>query len=271
MGSVYKEVTTQVRRGSRPTPAEKKGTVRELAVLALVCESPKPLSVTEATALLNVPRPTVHRLLQSLVDQGWITASGSPRRYAPSWRTVRLGFQAAMNNRTREVLLEVALELAKQILHTVHLLFYEDGDVVCTDRAEVRGQRVMLKIMAGRWRFRSTVAGSLLLAYQTTEEIERAFEQQVLHFNGAAESEKERFLEELAALRDRGFAVNENYGGMIGIAVPVFKGPKEVVAALGTTIHGQAGRDIIDGIVTRALTASRQASEDLGFHAVALP
>lgn len=255
---------------STRSPAEdkrqRKGAIRHLAVLSALAKAGAPLTLNETALALGAPRPSVHRLLTSLVHDGWLTISGSPRRYAPSLRVVELGFLVARQNHVRDVLLEAATELARLVQIKTYVALYEDGDVLFTDWVDVRGNRLIPELSGIRLPAPINVCGRVLLAYQPRTEIDRALSRELPQLTERTKTSRDEILSILSLIRERGYDVmdRENSAGVSGVAVPVFEDTDQIVASLGILIPGPLREAAVTPLLEPAFRIAQQASHDLG-------
>lgn len=89
------------------TPVE-----RCLEVLALLCESPKPLSAFDLSAQLGTPKSTVHRFLQTLSDAGWVEQDLSTGLYQPSLKMMVIGQRLLLQSRIPDIFQPLLEKLA---------------------------------------------------------------------------------------------------------------------------------------------------------------
>ena len=208
----------------------------------------------------------MHRILGSLIQQGWLTVSGSPRRYAPSWKAVELGFQVARRSRVRDALMQAAMDLAASVRSRSYVAFYEDGDVIFTDCIDVRGERLMPLLMGVRLPAAINVCGRVLLAFQSTGEIERALRRELPQMTERTMTSQADVRRRLGVIRERGYEVmdRENNPGVSGVAVPVFDSAHEVTASLGILIPGPLREEAVLRLLDPAFRVAQQVSADLG-------
>src|SRR3954454_6297396 len=67
-------------------------TLKPFAFIEAIAESQRPLTVSEMSALLNVPQPTAHRIVHMLELEGLLAREPGTRKYGPGARLNRLGF-----------------------------------------------------------------------------------------------------------------------------------------------------------------------------------
>ncbi|MBI2759832.1 MAG: helix-turn-helix domain-containing protein [Chloroflexi bacterium] len=259
-------MTADIERGPDADQAGGRVEQRILTVLDFLARSARPLTLHESALGLQLPRPTAHRLLTSLVASGWLIASGQPRRYAPSWRVTQLGFAAAVNNPVRAVMLDAAEDLARTTeLHTA-VGFYEHGDLIFSDQFIYQGRRVEHRLSMLRQHAGTTAAGRVLLAYQDADEIDRALSRELPRGTEHSKTSPEEIRLSLPLIRKRGYEINdrENVPTHGGFAVPVFFSPGKVAAALAVVLVGPVLESTVERYLPAALAAALQASIKLG-------
>lgn len=76
---------------------------RCLDVLALLCESPEPLSAHDLSVQLGTPKSSVHRFLLTLNAAGWIEQDQSTGLYKPSLKMMVMGQRLLLQTRIPEI------------------------------------------------------------------------------------------------------------------------------------------------------------------------
>jgi DNA-binding IclR family transcriptional regulator len=71
--------------------------IKGLALLEVLAHSDHPLGVTELAARIGLGKSNVHRLLQALVEQGYVRRDGDGGVYAASIRLWELGSAVLAN------------------------------------------------------------------------------------------------------------------------------------------------------------------------------
>ncbi len=117
----------------------------------------------------GIPRATIYRTVGELVDTGWLTEEGSPRRYAPSWKVMELGLGMLMRNHVREFALRNLIDLATETGQPVFLSFRDGAETLTTDTIEVVGGRTMPASTHTRVSALVTSAGRCILALLPTD------------------------------------------------------------------------------------------------------
>ena len=90
------------------------------------------LSLAEISRYSNVPRSSAHRILQGLVQLGWVERQGA--KYALGLRMFELGSQAVRQRRVPEAALPVMADLHRRTGLTAHLSVLADTHVLHIER-----------------------------------------------------------------------------------------------------------------------------------------
>ncbi len=241
--------------------------LKVLHSLAILARAPEPMGLSEMATAMGMPRPTVHRLLAALVRDGWAFTTGSPRRYAASWRIVELGFSAAATNRARSVLLEVLRDTIPRLSpYTLLTTFYERGEVIVTDAVEARSGRVISRLVGSRLPAAISSAGRMYLAHQDEAEVERVLAIPIEKRTAWTKTSREEILHEIQVAWQHGYAVIEREidPASSGITVPVFNGGV-IVAMIGlSSIPGTVSEDVLARVIGPMLEAASAAASELG-------
>ncbi|MHB8146091.1 MAG: IclR family transcriptional regulator [Vulcanimicrobiaceae bacterium] len=191
-------------------------------------------TVSELTRRTGLPKSTLMRMLATLVDCGFLqrTSHGS---YAVSLKLWRIGCSAIAADAVRDAVLPVLRTISAETSETALYAVYEAGYAVYIEKVDGLHPIRAYAVIGGRSRAYASATGKALLAWQSSEEIERVAA-------GATKlTEATRVgkaaIEECAAVRNAGFAVNrgEWREGVWGIAAPVFGRGGELVSAVGVS------------------------------------
>jgi DNA-binding IclR family transcriptional regulator len=239
---------------------------RSLDILWALVHSQHPQTAAEVAAACGLNRASSYRLLESLLDEGWIVGEGQPRRYAASMRVAEMGAALLVHDRTRQVVLPYMLELAQAVQVRVLLNFYERGSVIITDVAELLGDRVLPTLTSSRVDAACTACGKILLAHQPREEIERVCLKGLPDYTPFTKTSPEEIAEEIERSRERGYGTvdRELNPEFCSLGAPVFDDRNQAVAALGMSIPGSLTDEVVARLLSPALHVARRASIALG-------
>jgi IclR family acetate operon transcriptional repressor len=239
---------------------------RALGVLDLLATAPEGLGISELSARTGLPLPTAHRILKSLVHNGYVRRTPS-RQYALGPALVPLGQAAAslMHHWARPHLVRLVDELGE----TANLAMLEGDSVVYLAQVPSRHSMRMFTEVGRRVSPHCTGVGKALLA---TLPADRARE--ILGRTGLEAHTERTFtdldalMEDLALTRARGYAIDdgERERGVRCVAVALPDSPTPTAIS----VSGPASRVTLDDIprIHPVLAATAAAiSADLAAHA----
>lgn len=222
-----------------PAAAEPAGhafpTIKALAIIETLATARRPLGVSDISALQGMPKPTTHRIVRMLENEGLLQREPGRRRFVPGARLLQVGLgiiSAAMLHAPRHAILEA---LAHEIGETCNFGVMVGSNAVYLDRVESAwplglrfesGSRVPLHCTAMGKLFLSLLPPRKRTALLGTLPLDRYTENTI---TDAARLERE--LDNIRALRIS--TDNQEFlAGVVCVAVPI-NGPNgQPVAAL---------------------------------------
>jgi IclR family transcriptional regulator, acetate operon repressor len=234
---------------------------KALAVLQAVVEHPQGVGLPDLAAKLGLPRQTVHRVLGQLRDSGLLLRDPVRERFSVGPRLIQLSLSALGSNNPWAPVREALRELVDDLGETCNIGVLEGLDYIYIDRIESKwplrihlevGYRAAVNCIAG---------GKVLLAYLEPELRGRLLRSRKLPARTPHSITSVTELEaELEKVRARGYGTNneENFEGIVAIAVPILDTRGRVVAAL--TMHGPMPRMTMEACET-ALPRLREGAE----------
>jgi IclR family acetate operon transcriptional repressor len=244
---------TQIRSVSRAT-----------RILALLARHGDGCTATEAAALLEIPVPTVHHLLSTLVAEGFV-AKDSGRRYHLGPQVGVLADALRYQLTAPEYLLSPLRRLSQSTGETVYLSAWRHGEIVVLACIEgdapvrVRGPHVGMSGFA-----HARASGKLLLAFANSVERETYLHAHRLEQLTARTVVDANELDaELQLIARRGYAVDEEEfrEDVACVSAPIVEGGA-VIAAY--TISSPASRfrqrraDLVEAVQSAARSAALQ-------------
>jgi IclR family transcriptional regulator, KDG regulon repressor len=209
---------------------------RALTVLECLAQSRYGYSVSELSRRLSMPRSSVHLLLRTFEQRGYLHKQARGGRYRFGWKMVTLLRHAvdgvAIGDEARPVL----ANLCRATGLTAHMGLLEGGDVVVVERVEADNPQRVPSWVGRRLHLHSTAVGKALIAYLPHDDIEMQFGRAPLpRANERTIATLPELRRELQLVRERGYALSdEEYEiGVRAIGVPVHNSEQRVVAAIG--------------------------------------
>ncbi|WP_299152093.1 IclR family transcriptional regulator [uncultured Tateyamaria sp.] len=220
----------------------------------------KPVDLIEA---LGLPKPTVHRLLQTAEAEGFLQRDLDGRSYGPGARLRALAVSTMSSEHLRTARLTILRGVAEEIGETCNLATPDREGMTYLDRVETEwplriqlpiGTQVPFHCTASGKMYLSTLRPHILESILTARPLEKPTPTTLI---GLAEIKAE-----LEATRQRGYSTdNEEFmAGMTAIAVPVWDGNGKLLATLSA--HAPMQRRTLPQLI-EYLPALRRGSADL--------
>ena len=162
------------------------------------------MNLTEIARATALPRTTVHRLLEQMVERRWVTRIRN--EYEIGVRPFHLGTIARQGHwyfRLARPHLELLRERTRLVVH----LGYLDGtDVVWWDKVGEARLSLVPTYVGGRHPAFRTAAGKALLASEGADYITGHFPEKLDHTTAESLTTRAELLEETARIREQGLA-----------------------------------------------------------------
>lgn len=209
---------------------------RTFSILEVFTEARPEWSTTDIARSLDLPVPTVHRILAALKRMGYVSQHEDTRRFRLGAAALSLGERARAVADLRPVALGPLRRLSDATGETALLtvLTPERDRGVCLERVETP-QPLRLSVQPGRQLpLHAGASQKALLAFMREQEIEKLIAGPLDRFCQFTITDPRALRRELKAIRARGWASSyeETNVGVWGIAVPVLS-ETDVVCAVG--------------------------------------
>ncbi|HTI03149.1 MAG TPA: IclR family transcriptional regulator, partial [Acidisoma sp.] len=199
-----------------------------MRLLQAISDAPSGTTVAELCRATGYPRPTVHRLLGVLAQEGMVGSEGLRGRVLLGPRLVSLAYRAWHGSDLRRRALPHLAALRDETDETVHLAVPSAGEMVYIDKLESRRAVRMASRIGTRVSLHSSSVGKAFLASLPETESEALIANLAMPaFTPHTLTDQAALKAEIAATRRRGYATDlqENeldiccYGGAIrGVA-----------------------------------------------------
>ena len=237
---------------------------RLLRVLRTVVEADDAIALPEITEAVDLPKPTVHRLVTLLEDEGFVIREIDGRRYTPGPSMQELSYrvlQSRANHAARHSILE---RVAGQAKEACNLVILDGNHITYIDRIDAAWPLSIRLAVGSQVPIHCTATGKLLLSLQPKRVRDRLLANERLEAKTAHTiTDRIRLLEELEVIRsERVGTDNEEFiEGMVAVSVPILPPSGAPVAAV--SIHAPVFRTPLEEL-KRFIPALREAAEDLG-------
>jgi DNA-binding IclR family transcriptional regulator len=236
-------------------------------ILKLLASGPRSMGVSEIADKLELARPTVHGLLQTLMAHGFVEQPRGSDKYQPSVALLQLGFSYLDVNELRARSLAHADRLAHQANAAVRVgIMHADGVVVVHHVFRPGSALQILEVGAHIPAYASAL-GKAILAFEDSETVDALLAEQPDPLTARTLSAAS-LREELAGARTSGVAFERDEAilGESSIACAIFDHSGEPLGAIG--VVGETDRigeqPPPRAIVTAVMGAARGISRELG-------
>lgn len=199
-------------------------TLRLLTLLEAVVAHGGPVVPADLHQTVDLPRATLHRLVQTLEAEGFLQREPDGRSYSVGLRTRRLAVGVLSTARVRTARLAVMRALARDVGETVNLALPDREGMLYLDRVETEWPlRIQLPV-GSQVPFHCTAAGKLYLSTLAPAALEGFLRNADLPANTPNSlTDPDALAEEVARIRAAGHAEDDEefVTGMVALAVPL--------------------------------------------------
>ncbi|EDZ44550.1 MAG: IclR family transcriptional regulator [Planktotalea sp.] len=216
--------------------------LRLLLVVEEIAKAGTPLKPMQLSAALGLPKPTIHRLLQTAEAEGFLQRDLDGRSYGPGLRLRQIAVHTMSSERLRTGRLAILKAVAEEIGETCNLATPDREGMTYLDRVETKwplriqlpiGTQVPFHCTASGKMYLSTLRDSTLEAVLNSRSLEGLTEKTIIT--------SDALRAELAETRKRGYSQDDEEFmlGMTAVAVPVIDSTGRLMATLSVHAPGQ--------------------------------
>ena len=225
-------------------------------------------NLTAISKRLGLPKSTTHRLLTTLLSQGFLMRDVHERGFQLGYQLLHWGMVAQASLDLRTEALPILRVLSKSIDETA-ILTVRDGMRGLYLEIVESNQPVRLTMQVGqRLRLHAGASSKVLLAFLPEAEIEQIMSNiELLSFTPYTITDPDLLRAELLAIRQRGYATSfeETDHGAMGIAAPVYDRAGKAVAGIGIAAPlTRIPPERVPEVAPRVMEAGHQLSARLG-------
>jgi DNA-binding IclR family transcriptional regulator len=230
-------------------------------------------SIHDISSEVNLPKPTVHRILFTLRQFGIVSQDEMTKEYSLGFRLAELGQIMLEQIDLRKGAKPFLRQLAAQIEEVVHLVVLDEGKILYLDKVEKISDLKSLRMVSRigmRSYAHSCAVGKVLLAFLPDSEVADIVNNRGLpRLTDKTVGSLDKLKELLADVKAQGFAIDdeENEVGVRCIAAPIKDGRGKVIAAI--SISGPAVRmtkERVHGeLKNKVINTASEISKMLGY------
>ncbi len=246
-----------------------KSVSRALDIITLVSSKRDGLGVTEIANQMDINKSSVYRILSTMAQYGYIEQDRETGRYKLGYKFLEVSSKLLESIDLRTEAKPYLQELENETNEVIHLVVYDQGEVVYIEKLEGNETLRMHSKVGKRAPMHCTSVGKAILAHLPSSVVLDILERKGMPMHtDKTITNKDNFLAELIQVKQKGYALDleENEYGIICIAVPIFDHQGKVAAAVsisGPTIRMKDER--LDHLQSRMKYIGGQISARLGY------
>ena len=229
----------------------------------IVAKAVVPVAAATLADKLDLPKPTMHRLLTTAEEQGYLQRDVDGRSYGPGQRLRHMAANTLSSQRVRTERLMIMKRLAEEVGETCNLAAPGRFGMVYLDRVETHWP-LRIQLPAGtQVPFHCTASGKLYLSSLRSDKLDRVLSwlerPPVTPHTHVA---REDLYEDLMKTRQRGYSLDDEefMDGMVAICVAIRDSADRLLTTL--SIHAPTQRHDLKSL-EEALPDLRRAAHDL--------
>lgn len=244
---------------------------RALLLLEIVADHDG-ISLTELSKLARLNKTTVHRLLSTLVYNGYVEQDPKTGYYGLTFKLFQLGNKKIEKMDSLNVARSLISDLSNKTGETVHLVVEDNYEVVYIDKFEPSNNMSfrMHSRVGKRAPMYCTAVGKALLAHYTDEIIGKVWEQSdIKSLTSKTITNYSQFMEEISKIRSQGYAIDdeENEVGIYCISSVYYNHMREVAGAVSISIPMvRIATNTPKEYIDKVLECCEKISKLLGYH-----
>jgi DNA-binding IclR family transcriptional regulator len=242
---------------------------RTLDILEALVELGSEVGLVEISQAVSLPLATVHRLLGTLIQRGYVKQNRQNRKYALGFRALQMGSDMRQRFSLRLEARPFLQRLMQRSGESANLAVLDDGEIVYIDQAQSSRILRMFTQIGNRLPAHSTGSGKVMLAFSAPDIMEGIVRRSGLPMRTPHTIvDMDAFRRELDRIRAAGYALDdeEQEEGVRCIAVPVRDESGQVIASL--SISGPVTRlddRSVQSVIPEVLECGSKLSARLGY------
>ncbi len=251
------------------SPYQIESLLRGLQVLSLFNRDTNALSLTEIKDAAGLNKTTAFRIISTLESVGYLERDPETKKYRPGLKVLQLGFTAIASLGFRQVARPYLRQLSLDVNETVSLSVLDGMDVVYVDR--VRKQQIVGVVLGIGSRIPAHCGsmGKVMWSHLPPDELTRRLDQTLAPCTLHSITDRAAFEEELAQVRQQGYALNneELEIGLRAVAAPIWDHTNHVVAAINVTgsVRTISRQRMVEELAPKVRETAVQISQALGY------
>lgn len=226
------------------------------------------MNVVELGRRLGLHRTTLHRFLTTMMRRGYVEQDELTDAYRVGFKVLALASGALTGLSLREVGAPILEELRRITRETVHIVVFDNCEVVTIDRLEAEYPIILRTQIGARRPVHATAAGKAMLAFLSDEVLNETLGRGMPSLTAKTISDPLEFRRQLQEVRVRGYALDDEElcEGIRCVAAPVFDFAGRVAGAVSLSAPClRVSMAHLQELAIPVTDAARRLSRQLGY------
>lgn len=242
---------------------------RALRIFEIISTKKEGFGVTELSNKISLNKSSVYRMLSTLVRHGLVEQDAETEKYKLGYKVLELSSILLDSIDLRAEARASLKELEHLTNEVIHLVVYDQGEVVYIEKLEGNETLRMHSKVGSRAPMHCTSVGKVILAHLPDSDAANIIDnyelkQHTIH----TITDKEVLMKQLHEIRTKGYALDleENEVGITCIAAPIFEHAGKIVASV--SISGpttRMDRERMEELKQKITDVSKRISARLGY------
>ncbi len=229
----------------------------------------KPLGASEIGRKLDIPKSSVHNILQTLESEGFVEKGEDASRYNLGISLIELGYRAQNDLAICQVATPYLNGINGETGETIHLTVLDNDEVLyvgCVESIKTVRAHAIIGLKAPLY---CTSVGKAIMAFLHKDHIERIIREKGLEKRTKNTiTEKSKLLDDLKKTRERGYSIDnmEIEDHLTCIGAPIMNHKGEVFASISISAPtGRLTKELFSQYGLLVKNTTDQISRKLGF------
>lgn len=238
---------------------------RCLNILEVLPEKEGGFGVLELSRKVGLPGSTVHRILNALKKEGYISQDPDTEKYQLGYKILNLAGKMTGSRDLKRLAVPYLRKLRDKTGETAHFILMEGENAVCVESVESFNNMRACSPVGENNPLHCTAVGKAILANLPEEEQKRVLSKGLKKYTAGTISSRKELKKELDAVKRCGYALDreEYQPGIRCVAAPVKNSQGRVIAAVGISspsfrITGKKEAEFIKELKETACRLSRE-------------
>jgi IclR family KDG regulon transcriptional repressor len=243
---------------------------RALDIIDLLGESTNGMRLTELSRALDIPHPTVYRLLNTLSAKGFVVQEEESSRYYLSTRILRLQGNIARRLSLVERSVPILNHLVQELSMVSHLAILSEDQVVYLESRRQDWYSGYYYPTGRSGDAHSTALGKVLLAFLPDDQCNTLVNRlNLVSRTPYTITDRDEFKRHLDTIRQRGYAIDEQESSLDSycVAAPIRNPAGHAIAALSVSTSPSAVRhENLERMIQAVIRGAKDISREMGWY-----